>query len=106
MNELLEQLPEAVAFIHEDLCRRGNRRVDPAKGRDGLAAEHVPRIGVLKQLTGQSYEALAFALAASNTYRTFCRLGFDLMPMKKSKIQKKVKRVKARPGRLSPGWSS
>jgi len=95
MSDFLDQLPEAVRLVHEDLCCRGKRRIDPTKGRDGLAAEQVLRIGLLKQLTGQSYEALAFSLVDSGTYRAFCRIGFDRKPMKKSRLQKNIKRVKA-----------
>jgi transposase, IS5 family len=94
MGNLLDQLPEAVTLVHEDLSWRGTRRVDPAKGRDGMAAEQVLRAGVLKQHTGVSYERLAFGLADSNTYRSFCRLGFDRKPPTKSTLQKNVKRVK------------
>ena len=91
----LDGLPEAVALVHADLCWRGHRRIDATIGRDGLAAEQVLRIGVLKQLTGQSYEGLAFTLADSNTYRAFCRIGFARKPLNKSTLQKNVKRVKA-----------
>lgn len=94
MSRLLDQLPEAVAKVHEDLSWRGNKRVDPTKGRDGLAAEQVLRVGILKQHTGVSYEALAFGLADSMTYRSFCRLGLNDKPPKKSTLQKNVKRVK------------
>ena len=95
MGDLLDQLPEAVALIHEDLCWRGKRRVDPAKGRHGMAAEQVLRAAVLKQHTGASYERLAFGLADSNTYRSFCRIGFNETPPTRSALQKNVKRVKA-----------
>ena len=94
MGDLLDKLPEAVALVHEDLSWRGKRRVDNAKGRDGMAAEQVLRAGVLKQHTGGSYERLAFGLADSNTYRSFCRIGFDKNPPTKSTLQKNVKRVK------------
>ena len=43
---------------------------------------------------GFSYEQLAFHLAESATYRTFCRFGFDRKPPKKATLQKNVKRVK------------
>lgn len=52
------------------------------------------RAGVLKQNTGASYEQLAFGLADSNTYRSFCRIGFDAKPPTRSALQKNVKRVK------------
>jgi transposase, IS5 family len=94
MSDLLDRMPEAVALVHEDLSWRGRRRVDPAKGRDGMAAEQVLRIGVLKQHTGASYERLAFGLADSSTYRAFCRIGFNQKPRTKSALQKNVKRVK------------
>jgi IS5 family transposase len=94
MGDVLDQLAEAVGLVHEDLCWRGKRRVDPAKGRQGMAAEQVLRVGILKQHTGASYEGLSFALADSSTYRSFCRLGFDQKPLTKSALQKNVKRVK------------
>jgi IS5 family transposase len=94
MGVLLDQLPEAVGLVHEDLSWRGEHRVDAAKGRDGMAAEQVLRAGVLKQHTGASYERLAFGLADSSTYRAFCRLAFDKKPPTKSALQKNVKRVK------------
>jgi IS5 family transposase len=46
-------------------------------------------------MNGFSYEQLAFHLADSTTYRTFCRLGFDRKPPKKSALQKNVQRVRA-----------
>lgn len=93
MGAVLDLLPEAVARVHEDLCWRGKRRVDLGKGRDGMAAEQVLRAAVLKQLLGMSYERLAFALADSNTYRSFCRIGFEQKPPTRSALQKNVKRV-------------
>ena len=93
---LLDQLPQAVKLIHEDLAWRGKKRVDPAKGRHGMAAEQVLRVVVLKQMMDCSYKLLAFHLADSATYRTFCRLGFDRQPPKKATLQKNVKRLKSK----------
>jgi len=95
MSDVLDRLPDAVGLVHQDLCWRAGRRVDPTKGRDGMAAEQVLRAGILKQLTGMSYEGLAFALCDSNTYQSFCRMGFGQTAPKKSALQKNVKRVKA-----------
>lgn len=94
MGDVLDQVAEAVALVHEDLCWRGKRRIDPRKGRDGMAAEQVLRVAVLKQFLGFSYERLAFALADSNTYRSFCRIGFEQKPPTRTALQKNVKRVK------------
>lgn len=93
MALLLDQLPEVVALVHADLSLRGGRRVDVSKGRDGIAAEQVLRIAILKQHTGLSYERLAFGLADSSTYRRFCRLGYEQKPPTKSALQKNVKRI-------------
>lgn len=93
VSALLDRLPEAVALVHEDLSLRFGRRVDPTKGRDGMAAEQLLRVAILKQQTGLSYERLAFALADSSTYRSFCRLGYEQKPPTKSALQKNVKRV-------------
>jgi transposase, IS5 family len=90
---LLDRLPEAVALVHADLSVRDGRHVDPSKGRDGMAAEQVLRVAILKQHIGLSYERLAFALADSSTYRTFCRLGYEQKPPTKSALQKNVKRI-------------
>lgn len=95
MAALLDRLPEAVALVHEDLSFIGGRRVDPTKGRDGMAAEQVVRVAILKQHTGLSYERLAFALADSSTYRGFCRLGYEQKPPTKSALQKNIKRISA-----------
>jgi IS5 family transposase len=94
VSALLEQMPEAVQLVHEDLCWRGTKRIDPSQGRHGMAAEQVLRAAVLKQMSRFSYQQLAFHLADSATYRTFCLLGFDRRPPKKATLQKNLKRVK------------
>ena len=95
ISVVLDQLPEAVRLIYEDLCRRGKQRVDPTKGRHGMAAEQILRVVMVKQMTGLSYEQLAFHLADSNTYRAFCRFGFNRKAPDASTLQKNVKRVTA-----------
>ena len=92
---MLDQLPEAVELIHEDLCRGRKRRVDPSEGRAGVAAEQILRVVMLKQMTGLSYEQLAFHLADSNTYRGFCPFGFDRKVPDEATLQRNVKGVRA-----------
>jgi len=94
VSAVLEQLPEAVKLVYEDLSWRGKKRVDPTQGRNGLAAEQVLRVAILKQLENCSYEMLAYHLADSTTCRTFCRIGLNDKPPKKATLQKNVKRVK------------
>ena len=46
-----------------------------AVGCGGMSAEQVLRAAVIKQMNQYSYRELAFHLADSRSYRTFCRLG-------------------------------
>src|SRR5690606_8250566 len=93
ISAVLDQLPEATELVHEALSWRGGRRVDPTKGRDGMAAEQVLRVAVLKQMSGFRYAELASHLLDSSTYRSFCRLDYSANPPTKSTLQKNVKRV-------------
>lgn len=93
IGRLLDTLPHASSLVHDDLVHRENGVVDSRRGRPGLAAEQVLRVGILKQLTGSSYAELEFHLADSNSYRAFCRLGVGDAPPSRSSLQRNVKRV-------------
>jgi IS5 family transposase len=95
MSAVLDAMPEAAALVHVDLTHRGGKPIDTTKGREGMTAEQVLRAFVVKQMNGFSYEELAFHLADSRTYRSFCRLGIDQKPLTKSTLQKNIKRVRA-----------
>jgi IS5 family transposase len=95
MSAVLDALPGAVKGVHADLLRRAGKDVDARKGRDGMTAEQVLRALVVKQMNGFSYEELSFHVADSNTYRSFCRLGIDQKPPKKSTLQKNIKCIQA-----------
>jgi IS5 family transposase len=94
-SAVLDGLPEAAALVHADLLRRSGKQVNARKGRDGMTAEQVLRAFLVKQMNGFSYEELAFHLADSSTYRSFCRIGFDQKPLVKSALQKNIKSVRA-----------
>ena len=90
MSRVLDKLPkQLLARVGDELC--GEACSD--RGRRGLCAEQVLRVLVLKQLTGMSYERLAFSLEDSMTYRAFCRLGAGDDAPKKSALQFNVKRL-------------
>ncbi len=73
MDEWLNAIPAAIVLVYEDLVR-GLR--NPQKGREnGLTADQVFRAFLLMKLRTFTYEDLAFHLADSTTYRTFCRIG-------------------------------
>ena len=95
MSIVLDQLPEAAKLVHADLLRRKSRSVDPYLGRQGMTAEQVLRACVVKQMCGYSYEELAFHLADSATYRSFCRIGIADPSPSRSRLQKNIKRVSA-----------
>jgi IS5 family transposase len=95
MSTVLDAIPEAAELVGADLARRGDKQIDMSKGREGMTAEQVLRAFVVKQMNGYSYEELAFHLADSSTYRSFCRFGIAEKPPTKSRLQKNIKRVRA-----------
>jgi len=95
MSSVLDAIPEVAELVGADLARRGDRQVDTRKGREGMTAEQVLRAFVVKQMNGYSYEALAFHLADSSTYRSFCRFGIADKPPTKSRLQKNIKCVRS-----------
>jgi len=95
MSSVLDAIPEAAELVGADLARRGDQQIDTSKGREGMTAEQVLRAFVVKQMNGYSYEELAFHLADSSTYRSFCRFGIADKPPTKSRLQKNIKRVQA-----------
>jgi len=60
-----------------------------------MTAEQVFRALILKQMMGFSYRELRFHLADSQTYRTFCRLGFSQKLPSKSVLSGNIKRLRA-----------
>jgi transposase, IS5 family len=92
ISAILDGLPNAAALVHADLIRFG---ANARKGRKGMPAEQVLRALLVKQMNDFSYEQLAFHLADSTTYRSFCRIGIaDKSPTKK-RLQKNIKLVRA-----------
>lgn len=90
-SELLDKLPKAAELIAKDLLR-GTKSTKA--GRAGLSGEQVLRAALLKQMHGWSYEDLAFHLADSPTFRTFCRIGMMERAPKRSALAENIKRVK------------
>src|SRR5215468_7832097 len=72
MGEILDQNRAPAELVWEDLKNRSELK---AKSAEGLSAEQILRALILKQHNGFSYRELAFHLADSMSYRTFCGLG-------------------------------
>jgi IS5 family transposase len=87
----LDLLPGAVELVAKDLAKgtKGTKA-----GRMGMSGEQVLRAALLKQMHGWSYDELAFALADSPTFRTFCRIGFVDRAPKKAALAANIKRVR------------
>ncbi len=90
MSGWLDEHPELVALVAQDLRRRGVRET----GRQGLPAESVLRCALLKQHRQLSYEELAFHLEDSASFRAFARLPLTWTP-KKSVLHKTVSTITA-----------
>ena len=79
IDRLLDASPAMAEFIWRDLKAE---RVVKNAGAEGLSAEQVLRALIVKQLNGFSYRELAFHLADSTSYRTFCGLSLGQRPSK------------------------
>ena len=90
-SAILDAHPECSRWVQADLLAGG---ISARHGRDGLSGEQVLRVLVIKQSNGFSYDALAFHLADSSTYRAFCRIGFVQPPPRRSTLQRNLKRVR------------
>jgi IS5 family transposase len=83
MSRVLNDNPTIAQLVWQDLCGTASGSTSSARGTGGLSAEQVLRILVIKQMNGFSYRQLAFHLADSRSYRTFCLLGItDKVPTK------------------------
>jgi len=93
IGRVLDACPELERLVQHDLLRGG---VAANRGRPGMTAAQVLRIVVLKQMRALSYDALAFHLSDSQSYRAFCRLGILGASVKKSTLQENVSRISPR----------
>ena len=89
ISDLLDQHPMLGALVAQDVSRGMSRR------SGGLTGAQVLRAMVVKQMNGFSYDELAFHLADSQTYRTFCQLGITDRSPKRSTLAENIKRIKA-----------
>jgi transposase, IS5 family len=82
MSRVLDDNPKIAELVWQDLqVASGSKQA--TRGAGGLSADQVVRILIVKQMNGFSYRELAFHLADSRSYQTFCRLGIsDKVPTK------------------------
>ena len=90
MSRVLDDNPKIAELVLQDLVAASGS-AQATRGAGGLSAEQVLRILIVKQMNGFSYRALAFHLADSRSYRTFCRLGITDKVPTKSALQANLK---------------
>lgn len=71
MSALLDAEHGLAALVQQDLLARCAKQ--PRTGRPGLSGDQVLRLALARQLNGWTYAELAFHVADSASYRTFCR---------------------------------
>ena len=93
ISSLLDAHPKLNELVLQDL-----RSVTPPAGSDvgrgGMSAEQVLRALLVKQLNQFTYRELAFHLADSRSYRTFCQLSIIEPTPSKSTLAANIKAVK------------
>ncbi len=93
ISSLLDAHPKINELVLQDLISSSpSARHDVGCG--GMSAEQVLRAMLVKQLNQFTYRELAFHLADSRSYRTFCRLGIMEATPSKSTLAANIKAVK------------
>ena len=73
ISEILDSEARIAALVEQDLLR--SCRKNARTGRPGLTGDQVIRIALVRQMNAWTYAELAFHLADSASYSTFCRVG-------------------------------
>lgn len=91
VSRLLDGEPTLAALVAQDLVLPGKR---PDRGAPGMTGDQVLRTALVKQMNAYSYEALAFHLADSSSYRRFCGLGVGEAPPGRATLAENIKRIR------------
>jgi IS5 family transposase len=89
LSNHLDGSPELLHLVAEDFQFKELK----ATGRKGLSIESTFRCMLLKQMSGDSYEKLAFHLSDSSSYRSFARLAGHYHPSK-SALSNSIRRIR------------
>lgn len=97
ISRLLDEHPTIEELVLQDLraAAAARRAAVGVGGPWGVSAEVTLRALLIKQMNGFSYRELAFHLADSQTYRTFCRLGMTDQAPSKSALAASIKAIRA-----------
>ena len=90
ISSVLDAHPKINELVLQEL-RASNPSARHDVGCGGMSAEQVLRAAVIKQMNQFTYRELAFHLADSRSYRTFCRLGIAEPTPSKSTLAANIK---------------
>ena len=90
ISRILDDNPGMADRVAQDLVR-GLR--NPHTGARGMSGDQALRVLVIKQMNGFSYEELAFHLADSVSYRSFCRFGAFARVPSRATLAENLKKV-------------
>jgi IS5 family transposase len=79
-------------MVLQDLTKGVSKR---PTGAEGMTADQVVRVAIIKQIEGFSYDDLGFHIIDSRCYRTFCRIGLTHKGFKKSALNSNIKALSA-----------
>ncbi|MGH8725837.1 MAG: transposase, partial [Burkholderiales bacterium] len=94
ISRLLDEHPTVEELVLQDLQAATGRGAVGVGGPRGVSAEVALRALIIKQMNGFSYRELAFHLADSQSYRTFCRLGITDQAPSKSALAVSIKAIR------------
>jgi IS5 family transposase len=90
IDRILRSQPDMPRLVLQDL----EHGVSAKTGREGMTADQVLRVAIIKQLGGFSYEELSFRLPDSGTYRRFCGFGCLEPTPSRSTLQRNLKQIR------------
>jgi len=90
ISKILDDNPIINEWVLQDLTQ-STALIDT--GAEGMSAEQVIRVAIIKQMQSFSYNDLAFHLLDSVCYRYFCRIGFTDKGFQKSALCKNIKSI-------------
>jgi len=93
ISRILDRNATITDLLLQDLC---NGKAPNATGAEGMSAEQILRVALVKQMFGFSYQQLAFHLADSMSLQCFCRVGIAGRVFKKSALANNIKRIGAK----------
>ena len=94
ISVLLDDEPGIAALVEQDLIRGCAKNA--CTGRPGLTGDQVLRIALVRQMNTWTYAELAFHLADSASYRTFCRVGVLERAPSKSALAANLRKLRPR----------